>query len=59
MAPAARVEPLPRPASDAERMYRRLGWEYVSVIPEFAMDPDRSTWHDAVIYYKRLTADAR
>lgn len=41
--------------SGADDLYRRLGWIEVGVIPEFAVDPDGVTPHDAVIFYKRLT----
>ncbi len=38
----------------AERLYRRLGWTEAGVIPDFALDPDGVTWHDAVFFYKAL-----
>jgi GNAT superfamily N-acetyltransferase len=38
----------------AEALYRRLGWTYVGVIPRFAVDPDGTTPHDTVIFYKEL-----
>ncbi len=38
----------------AERLYVRLGWTRVGVIPEFALDPDGVTPHDAVVFYKRM-----
>lgn len=38
----------------AERLYRRLGWTYVGMIPNFAVDPDGVTYHDDVIFYKEL-----
>jgi GNAT superfamily N-acetyltransferase len=41
--------------SDAERMYRRLGWTYVGTIPRYALDPDGETPHGAAIFYKDLT----
>ena len=40
----------------AERLYRRLGWTEAGVIPRYALDPDGSTHHDAVIFYKHLDA---
>jgi GNAT superfamily N-acetyltransferase len=40
--------------SPAERLYRRLGWTYVGTIPRFAVDPDGTTLHDDVIFYKEL-----
>ena len=41
----------------AEHLYRRLGWTAVGAIPAYAVDPDGITPHDAVIFYKQLTAD--
>lgn len=38
----------------AEALYRKLGWVHAGTIPEFALDPDGVTPHDAVIFYKRL-----
>jgi len=38
----------------ADRLYRSLGWVVVGVIPNFAVDPDGATPHDAVIFYKRI-----
>jgi GNAT superfamily N-acetyltransferase len=38
----------------AERLYRRMGWTAVGTIPEYALDPDGKTPHDAVIFYKEL-----
>jgi acetyltransferase len=38
----------------AEHLYRRLGWIYAGTIPRFAFDPDGTTPHDAVIFYKEL-----
>jgi GNAT superfamily N-acetyltransferase len=43
----------------ADHLYRRLGWTAVGAIPDYAVDPDGTTPHDAVIFYKRLTADRR
>lgn len=40
--------------STAEQLYRRLGWNCVGTIPAFALDPDRSAFHDDVIFYKQL-----
>ena len=42
--------------STAEQLYRRLGWAYVGTIPDFAFDPDGTTPHDDVIFYKDLNA---
>jgi len=38
----------------ADRLYRRIGWTPVGTIPGFALDPDGTTPHDAVIFYKHL-----
>jgi GNAT superfamily N-acetyltransferase len=38
----------------ADRLYRRLGWSEAGTIPAFALDPDGTTRHDAVIFYKHL-----
>lgn len=38
----------------AERLYRRMGWTFVGIIPDFAIDPDGQAMHDTVIFYKRL-----
>jgi len=38
----------------AERLYQRLGWTQVGVIPRFALDPDGKALHDTVIYYKEI-----
>ena len=40
--------------TEAERLYRRLGWTYAGTIPRFAVDPDGVTPHDTVIFYKEL-----
>ncbi len=40
--------------SAAEQLYRRLGWTPLGTIPGYALDPDGSTPHDAVIFYKNL-----
>ncbi|MDX9910825.1 MAG: GNAT family N-acetyltransferase [Phycisphaerales bacterium] len=42
----------------AEALYRSLGWTYVGCIPDFAVDTDGVTPHDAVIYYKHLGGSA-
>lgn len=41
----------------ADHLYRRLGWTAVGAIPAYALDPDGTTPHDAVVFYKQLTAD--
>jgi GNAT superfamily N-acetyltransferase len=38
----------------AEGLYRQLGWCHAGTIPRFALDPDGTTPHDAVIFYKEL-----
>lgn len=40
----------------AERLYRRLGWTFVGVIPNYAVDTDGRTPHDTVIFFKELGA---
>ena len=37
----------------AERLYVRLGWNRVGVIPKYALYPDR-TWCDTTIFWKQL-----
>jgi GNAT superfamily N-acetyltransferase len=39
----------------AETLYRHLGWIHVGTIPRYALDPDGTTPHDAVIFYKDLS----
>ena len=43
-----------RNGSPAERLYSRLGWVKVGVIPEDSIKPDR-TLCDAAIFFKRLS----
>lgn len=43
----------------AERLYRKLDWTFVGAIPRFALDPDGTTPHGAVIFYKDLTSQAK
>ncbi len=38
----------------AEHLYRRIGWISAGTIPGYALDPDGTTPHDAVIFYKEL-----
>ena len=38
----------------AERLYRRLGWTHVGIIPRYAVDTDGQTLHDTVIFYKEI-----
>jgi GNAT superfamily N-acetyltransferase len=42
-----------RHGGDAERLYEKLGWSLVGVIPEDSLRPDGSLC-DASIFYKRL-----
>ena len=37
----------------AERMYTRLGWTRVGVIPKYAMFPD-GTWCDTTVFWKEI-----
>jgi predicted N-acetyltransferase YhbS len=37
-----------------EQLYRALGWTVVGMIPRFALDPDGTTPHDTVVFYKEL-----
>lgn len=39
---------------DAERLYLRLGWNKVGVIPKYALFPD-GTWCDTTIFWKSLS----
>lgn len=39
--------------SDAERLYERLGWTKVGVIPKYALFPDNSSC-DTTVFYKQL-----
>src|SRR5215207_6414435 len=38
----------------AEHLYRQLRWTHAGTIPRFAFDPDGTTPHDAVLFYKEL-----
>ena len=40
-------------SADAERLYERLGWHRVGVIPDYALWPDGSPVH-TVVFYKPL-----
>lgn len=42
--------------AEAEHLYRSMSWTCAGTIPQFALDPDGRTPHDAVIYYKHLAA---
>lgn len=39
--------------SEAEKLYMRLGWTRVGVIPKYALYPD-GTWCDTTIFWKEL-----
>lgn len=39
--------------SDAERLYARLGWTRVGVVPDYALMPDGRPC-DATIFYRQL-----
>ena len=41
------------PGRAAERLYLRLGWTRVGVVPAFALDPDGSPC-DTAVFYKQL-----
>lgn len=43
----------------AEHLYRTMGWVHAGTIPRFAVDPDGTTLHDAVIFYKELRDESR
>lgn len=47
-----------RAGGGAEALYRRLGWIVVGYIPAFALDPDGTTRHDDVLFYKNVAAAA-
>lgn len=40
----------------AEYLYRKLEWIHAGTIPGFAINTDRVTPHDAVIFYKNLNS---
>ena len=40
----------------AEKLYTRLGWNRVGVVPRYALYPD-GTWCDTTIFWKQLTSD--
>lgn len=43
-------------AGDAgEVLYRMLGYTEAGRFPGYALNPDRTTLHDTVLFYKRLT----
>jgi len=38
----------------AEYLYRNMGWIPAGTIPRYALDPDGTTPHDAVVFYREL-----
>jgi ribosomal protein S18 acetylase RimI-like enzyme len=48
-----------RRGGEAERLYRRLGWTVVGIIPGYALDPDGRGRHDTVVFYKDLNVERR
>ena len=40
----------------AERMYTRLGWNRVGIIPRYALFPD-GTWCDTTVFWKEIAPD--
>jgi GNAT superfamily N-acetyltransferase len=38
----------------ADQLYRSIGWIPAGIIPRYAVDPDGTTPHDAIIFYKEL-----
>lgn len=42
--------------SDAERLYQRLGWTRVGVVPDYALWPDGRLCA-TTFFYKRLSGD--
>ncbi len=40
-------------SAEAERLYRRRGWTLSGVIPDYALNPDRS-FCDTAVYWKRI-----
>ncbi|APV52029.1 GNAT family N-acetyltransferase [Betaproteobacteria bacterium GR16-43] len=39
---------------EAERLYDRLGWQRIGVIPDFALAPDGSRYKDTVLFFKKV-----
>jgi GNAT superfamily N-acetyltransferase len=39
----------------AEKLYRKLGWTAVGMIPRYALDTDGKTPHATVVFYKELS----
>jgi ribosomal protein S18 acetylase RimI-like enzyme len=42
-------------SADAERLYERVGWQRVGVIPRYALWPEGG-FSDTIVFYKDLTA---
>lgn len=40
---------------NAERLYMRMGWNKVGIIPNYALYPDGTTWCDTAIFWKQLS----
>ncbi|HYE62089.1 MAG TPA: GNAT family N-acetyltransferase [Phycisphaerales bacterium] len=40
--------------ADAVHLYRKLGWTEVGTIPRYALNADRTAYHDTVIFYKEV-----
>lgn len=47
-----------RAGGAAERLYRRLGWTAVGVIPDYAVDADGKGMHGTVVFWKRVVGAA-
>ena len=43
-----------RAGGTADKLYAKVGWTRVGIIPRYAVDPDGHGLHDTVIYYKEL-----
>lgn len=43
-----------RGGGPAEALYRAMGWTYVGVIPDYAIDADGQGMHSTVIFYKMI-----
>ena len=46
-----------RTGDGAQALYTAMGFETVGVIPQYALDPDRSVLHSTTIMYRDLTDD--
>lgn len=43
-----------RAGGTADKLYAKIGWSRVGIIPRYAVDADGKGLHDTVIYYKEL-----